>query len=241
MANKNNLFEVSKNLLMQDINTIYFLIKKSTPKNKSIFMLGTIPYFTACIDGAIDFMTGNNIDCSNLSIINDYTPVLRKTRGKIKMYREHTGKNLSVIDTIREDQEEKFANLMRFPSLKRFGIHYDFGTYILGGQYIGNTFLYRWFYDEVEKIEIEKPEFEYARALGEAIGFIKNTWHTNYQVEGNFAFDAIRYKDYNITHRASKLFIPSVNKEQALMLFNIMCQINFALYYIDKVLSKQNS
>ena len=236
-----SLFEISKNLLMQDIETIYTLIKQSSQKDARIFIMSVLPYLTACVAGTIDFMEEHQVDCSALTIKRNYPHVLTKTRNKIKIYRERTNKNMTEIDTIRDGQNEEFANMLRFPILKQLGLNYDLGTYRLGGQIIGNTFLYKWFFDEIEKIQTENPQLEYGKTLGEAVAFTRKIWHTNYSIKGDFDFGTIEHTDYNITLRASKVFASSLDKGQCLFLFNIMCQVNFALYYMDRILSAENS
>ena len=237
----NKLFDISKNLLMQDIDTIYTIITQPDSESRSIFFMGVFSYFTACIAGAVDFLEERQISCNDLSIHNEFAPVLEKVRAKLKLYRERTGKNMSTIDSIRDNQNEKFAAQLRFPILKKFGINYDLGTYILDNQYIGNTFLYKWFFDEVGEIKLENPYFEYSKALGQAVRFIKEIWYINYPVCGNFNFETIATKDFNVTRRPSKLFGNNSDKGQCLFLFNIMCQVNFAMYYLKQVLDNENS
>ena len=235
------LFDISKNLLMQDIDTIYTIITQPDSESRSIFFMGAFPYFTAFIAGAVDFLEEHQINCSSLSIRNEFAPVLAKVRAKLKLYRERTGKNISTIDSIRDNQNEEFAAQLRFPILQKFGINYDLGTYILDNRYVGNAFLYKWFFDEVGEIQLKNPYFEYSKALGQAIRFIKDIWHINYLVCGNFDFETIATKDFNVTRRHSKLFGNNSNKGQCLFLFNIMCQVNFAMYYLKKVLDDENS
>jgi len=235
------LKNASKHLMMQDVSTIYNAITQFKQKHASIFVMGTLPYFTACIDGAIKFMEKEQIDFSHLSLLCYYPQVVAKTRAKIKMYRERTGKAISVIENIRIDKHEEFEQLLKFPFLKEINANYDLGTYLLDGQYIGNTFLYEWFFDEIKKIETEQPHFDFSYALGEATSYIKSMRQTNKRITGKFDFGTMRYKDYNITHRPNELFINGLDKGQCLFLFNLLCQTNFAVYYLDRVLDKTNS
>lgn len=231
--------ELSKRLLLQDIETIYMIVCHES-ENKAIFMMGALPYLTAFSDGAIEFMEHLGIDCGSLQLKSIYEPILKKTRSKIKFYKEKTNKNLFTIDTIREAQDEEYANLMRFPALRCLGWHYDLGTYVLNGRYIGNTFLYKWFYSEIEKINQSNPHYEFSFALGECLSFIKLQWQVQYKVEGDFKFSDVENRDFNITRKSHRLLKSGINKQHGLFLFNILCQINFSLLYVKEILAGTN-
>lgn len=233
--------EMSQQLLMQDIETMFQMVRRGDSKDKSVFMMGMMPYLAALAEGAIEFMEQEEIACDELQLKIIYEPVLVKTRNRIKLYREKAGTNLSTIDSIRENQDEEFARHMLFPVLRKIGLHYDFGTYIFNGKYIGNTFLYKWFFSEIEKIETSNPHYEFSYALGECIGFAKQQWQTEYTVEGGFNFRGVSNKDYNITIRHQELFSLHVDKRYGLFLFNLLCQINFVLYYMRNVLDESNT
>ena len=220
--NTKKLRNASKHLMMQDINTIYNFASYIKSKQASVFIMGILPYLTACVDSAIEFLEKAQIDLSHLSLMRDYAQVTTKTRAKIKMYRERTGKNIGVIETIREEKNEEFEKMLRFPFLKEIKANYDLGTYILDGQYIGNSFLYEWFFDEINKIEAKNPHFDFSRALGEATAYIKNMRKTNKRTAGSFDFGSMNYKDYNVTHRPDELFINGLDKGQSLFLFNLL-------------------
>lgn len=143
--------EMSQQLLMQDIETMFQMVRRGDSKDKSVFMMGMMPYLAALAEGAIEFMEQEEIACDELQLKIIYEPVLVKTRNRIKLYREKAGTNLSTIDSIREYQDEEFARRMLFPVLRKIGLHYDFGTYIFNGKYIGNTFLYKWFFPKLKK------------------------------------------------------------------------------------------
>ena len=241
--NSRKLRNASKHLMMQDINTIYNIATHPQFKKEdtSVFTMGILPYLTACVDSAIELMKKAQIDFSNFSLLRDYALVMTKTRAKIKMYRERAGKNINIIENIRVEKNEEFEQMLRFPFLNQINANYDLGTYLLDGQYIGNTFLYEWFFDEIKRIETENPHFDFSYALGEATGYIKNMRKTNKRIAGDFDFGTIRYKDYNITHRPNELFISGFEKGHCLFLFNLLCQTNFAVYYLDRILSKTNS
>lgn len=235
----NQLYDISKQLVMQDIETMYQII--NSEGEKSIFFMGAFPYFAICTYSAIEFMEKNGFDCKSLSIIADYADVLKQTRNKTKLYRERTNKNIKGINEIRENQHNEFSSALRFPILEKINWYYDFGTYLIHDNYIGNTFLYKWFFDPAEKINSSKPLFEFGIALGECVGALKNTWNFNYIAEGMFDFGGIYYKDYNITKKPQALFVKTLDKGLCLFLFNILCQVNFVLYYLNNIINKDNS
>ncbi len=241
--NDNIYKQISYSLMAQDASAIYKIvmeISRQKPHSASVLVLALFPYFTACAEASIALMEKYGDDGQRFTIKSQFESVLVATRNKTKLFRDKTKKNLNEIEKIREEQAKEFISMLKFPFLKKIGCFYDLGTYTYHNKYIGNTFMYKWFFDELEKTEVDNPYLDFSTGIGEWCMDIVNEINL-YDIDGKYSFEYIGYKNFNITLRSYELFLNNLDKGMQLYLFHIICSLNFVLYYLPSILNEENA
>ena len=234
---------MSLNLILNDANTIKIVYENIQNEDfASVFFMGIIPYISIWIDSTSEFFKQMNIEIYT----TEDKELVKEIRSKIKMYNEKIKKNVEKSNLIYEFHNSLFKSTSKYKFIRILNLYDDFGTYLSNNKYIGNTYLYNWYYGCSRKKEIGNMDIirEKSYKIGEILG-------STLQILGEF-FDKdskkilldnkleISYKDYNLSNRSSKIFNNTYDKDITLILFNILCSINFVLYFLNNILPKDN-
>lgn len=235
---------MSLNLILNDANTIKNLYENIYIEDfASIFLMGIIPYTSIWIDSTSEFFKQMNIESY---IDEEDKELVKEIRSKIKMYNEKIKKNVKKLNSIYEFHNNIFKSTIKYKFIRVLNLYDDFGTYLLDNKYIGNTYLYHWYYGcsrkkEIDNIDIIKEKSyrigkildRTLQVLNEFIDKDSKKSLLNYKLE-------ISYKDYNLSKQSSKIFNNIYDNDLTLILFNILCSINFILYLLNNILPKDN-
>lgn len=240
---KNDLYKsLSLNLIFREVGTIKSIVQSPNKKEHSIIMLSWIPFLSTVVVETMEYMKNFEIDASQFLINTKERNVLNKTRAKIKVYNKKGAKNLKELNKILNTHNEIFSTPLRFQKLKKHGFYYDFGAYKSNSYYIGNTFLYNWYFQDISSFEdisdekIKDDLFNFSKLLGQWIGFLdKLNTHENKIGETYTVFPKINSVDFNLTDKPTKLFRVKEDTSINLFLFNLICQGNFQARYLNTV------
>lgn len=242
MKNNDIYDEISKNLILNDCQTLEKIIEYLKGKEyDSIFCMGVMPYFAMCSEGILKFFEGKS-DYDSINV--NYGKLIKNIRSKIKMYNDKVGRNINKAEIIHKDSNNYFAGLCKFEFVKYLGLYDDFGVYITSNKYIGNTFLYSWYFENSLNIDDEdfrnKTLFDIGNIVGITTKITLNKFLELNQVSILNQKIVVYNKDYLLSRNRIGIFNDKYNKYSTIILFNILCSINFVLYLIGKILPKDN-
>lgn len=241
--NKNILYNsLSLNLIMKEVGTIKNVVQSPNKKEHSIIMLSWIPFLSTIVVETMEYMKNFEIDASQFLIDADERNILNKTREKIKVYNRKGAKNLKELDEILSTHNEIFSASLRFQGLKKYRFYYDFGAYKLDSYYIGNTFLYNWYFQDISSFEsvsdkkLKEDLFNFSKLLGQWIRFLDGMNTQESKIEEKYTvFPKINGVNFNLTDKPTKLFRVKEDTSINLFLFNLICQGNFQARYLSTV------
>jgi hypothetical protein len=240
--------------MLNDIRTTKELIElaKKNQEAASVLLMGLLPFLALEIDGSLNLLKTMGIELNDLPISMDYQDTLKKVRIKSKLYREKTKKNIGSIKKIRIGQNEVFSNALKFKFFKKMNWFYDLGTYKYKDIYIGNTYLYIWHFDGIdnvmESININEQQGEtiqnFAEAMGQLIGIVEASstqipYYENHSLKG--VIPGVNLKDFNISKINTAIFKNEIDKDCVLLLFNLLCSVNFVEFYLKNIFNNENS
>lgn len=250
--NKNIYDEISLDSLLKDCETDYsierYLEKKYSAsvdgKNlASIFILGLLPYQSILSDG---ILAEGVLDHSDIKEVNDIfikekncVKIIGKVRAKFKLYSEKSiQNNLNILKSIHSD----WVELMN----KDIFMTTDFGTFIISNEFIGNNILYSWYLNEflsIKSIDSEQSAKD-VKLFGESMGKILKFVCNKYSIQKKKAIlnpkIQIKDKDFLLEQSKTIIFNNKYDKYVSILLFNILCSINFVLYFLGKIVRKNN-
>ncbi len=240
--------------MINDIRTTRDLIEsaKNNQESAPVLFMGLLPYLALEIDAVYRQLETVGINLIDLKLTGCHQETLKKVRSKTKLYREKTKKNLSRLKDIRIEQHEVFSKPLKLNIFKKMNWFYDFGTYHHQNVFIGNSYLYIWYFDGFEKIMTDTTISEqaaeniqiFAEALGQFVGNIELATAEIAQYEMrcfNRVFPTVQLKDYNIGKMKTALFNDELDKDCTLLLFNLLCAVNFVTVYMKEILPETNS
>jgi hypothetical protein len=210
-----------------------------------IFSLGIMPYYAMCIDGILKFFEDKNY---NIIFNNnyEYRKVLEKIRCKTKMYNNKINKNSNIVNNIHKNQNNIFRKMLKFKFLEKFNFYYDFGTYIVSNKFVGNTFMYNWYLNEISNIKTNKVEnsiFCFSKAMGELLSCVYSEFLYSKQLYVPIKkIDKIHItnRDFNLNKIKTSIFNNKYDKSVTILIFNILCSINFVQYLLNQILPEKN-
>ncbi|MGV8906401.1 MAG: hypothetical protein ACOH15_07370 [Acetobacterium sp.] len=237
---------VSIIIMLNDIKTTKNLIelaKKKESQNSVLFM-GLLPYLALEVDGALEQLANTGISLNEFEINEKHKELLNKVRTKAKLYKEENQENLSSITAIKNEQYEKYTKELKVQTFEGFNCFVDFGTYSYHDHFIGNSFLYKEYFDTILDFENEESVYEFSQAMDEFISFIEDNiaGELDYKVQTKkgIIHDVV-LKDFNINKNNTLLFNNELDKESTLFLFNLLCSVNFVEFYMKDILFIKNS
>jgi hypothetical protein len=205
--------------------------------------MAIIPYTSIWIESTSSFLKQIGLD---IYTSKEDEKLVKEIRSKIKMYNEKIKKNVEKSNLIYKFHNDLFKSIAKYNFIRKLNLYYDFGTYLIDNKYIGNTYLYHWYYGcskkkEIDSMEIiEDKSYRISNILGNTLSLVQELTNKN---EIGFLLNdelEISYKDYNLGKKNSKIFNGEYDKDATLILFNILCSINFVLYFLNKLLPKDN-
>ncbi|MGL5479159.1 MAG: hypothetical protein ACRDCB_09005 [Clostridium sp.] len=245
--------EISKQLLLDDCESALSLIDYVKYKDyEVVFYMQMMPYFSYLCNSILKFYDFKNKDKINIKDKNVAT-IISNMRLKLKLYSERKTKPLQSTKTLERIHLDfydfflkKYLNYNYF--LKLLGIVElnDFGTYKIQDKYIGNIYLNQWYLNELFDInEIGSMESKDNILLfsSELAHILKRICQDeNILTQNLYENDNIVIEEYNflLFNTPTKIFNDKYDKYSSLLLFNILCSINFTLYFLDKILPKEN-
>ncbi|MBY6930655.1 hypothetical protein [Clostridium botulinum] len=251
---ENNIYEnLSKKLLLKDCESVFLLYKYIEHKEyKQVFYLQVIPYFSFLCKGILDFYNVKSIEEINIKDKN-INNTINNMRIKVKLYSEDKAKPKKSSEKLRKihlDFYKLFKEVYNKgnPILKLMGLIklYDFGTYSISDKFIGNIYLNYWYLDEilgVEEIGTEKSKENiilFSMGIGKVLGFVcnkENILNSTYILDSKIN---ITNNDFLLINNNTKIFNDNYDKYISLLLFNILCSINFIIYFLGEILPKDN-
>ncbi|HBG8354350.1 TPA: hypothetical protein KRH00_003747, partial [Clostridioides difficile] len=164
-------------LLSKDVQVINGIYKNLKEDERYIFFMNIMPYASVCIDSATELFI-NTFEIKFIS--EEEWNLAKRIRTKLKMYNKKIKRNVEVLDSIYSFQDEYFEDLCKFQFIKDSKMYYNFGTYLLENKYIGNNFLFHWYFGYEDKKNKNKKvdEFESMKAssidMGKILGKLIN-------------------------------------------------------------------
>lgn len=241
-----NLYEqLSLYLLSKDVQAINGIYKNLKEDERDIFFMNIMPYASMCIDSATELFI-NTFEIKFIS--EEEWNLAKRIRTKLKMYNKKIKRNVEVLDSIYSFQDEYFEDLCKFQFIKDSKMYYNFGTYLLENKYIGNNFLFHWYFGYEDKKNKNKKvdEFETMKAssinIGKILGKLIDAIGKYEEGEIDLYDINLRviYNDYNLSKDKYKLFSDNYYESITIIIFNILCSINFILYFLGKIIRNSN-
>lgn len=167
---------------------------------------------------------------------DDAKKTIDKTRVKFKLYSE---KSITANKKDLEHMHSLWIDLM--------GNYNDFGTTSISNKFIGNTLLDSYYMKEF--VDIKKIDADETKKSTELFGFsmgrlLISTFKKFSLKENECILNPtvmqIVTKDFSLKQDNNALFNSKNSKYISLILFNILCSINFVLYFLNKFFSKDN-
>lgn len=236
--------QISFQMMIADNLSLNNLFQNLTkhPGISPIIALAISPYMHLIAKSTIDLLKKNDIDIHTLELKQKYWDLISRNRLKIKLYQQKTNQNLKSIQRIHENENKYFRDLLRFNLLKRHGLYYDFGTYSVNSNYIGNTNLFNYYFEgfHVAEKKLDTILLDYSRAIGQLLGVIAQIWpqQKSFYINDNLSEIDIKNKDWNLELRANQLFYNENDLNLNLFLFNLLCLINFVLFILPKLFNQ---
>ncbi|HHQ5592175.1 TPA: hypothetical protein ACSRFK_003051 [Clostridioides difficile] len=233
-------------MISHDANTIMNIYNNINGKEYAgVFFMGIIPYTAICIDSALEFFN-EFFEFEFEHDIEEEWKLAKEIRVKIKLYNDKIKNNADVLNSIHEFQNEYFKNMCRFKFIKNLNLCYDLGTYLLENKYIGNTFLYHWYYgcDKKKKIYnfngMKDRSFTVDVLLGKVISICNEIGGKENNINILNSNLELKHKDYNLSRSKYKIFSKNYDENLTTIVFNILCSINFVLYFLSSILPSDN-
>lgn len=250
----NNIYEnISKQLILEDTESALHIFYTILNKNYApVFWLQSIPYFSFLCESILNFYDINNIEEIEIKD-NNIKKIISSMRIKTKLYSERKSKPKKSIEELEKIHlnfynyfKELYANVNII--LKLIGISklYDFGTYRISDKYIGNIYLNYWYLDKILDIQeigsqnSKKNIILFSEGLGKVLRFVCEKENISIK---SFTLDNkinIEYKDFLLINKITKIFNDKYDKYSTLLLFNILSSVNFIIYFLGKILPKDN-
>lgn len=240
--------------MVNDIRTTKNLIElaKDNQESAPILFLGLLPYLALEVEATYDLLNSIGIDLNHLPMAENYQNILKKVRTKAKLYKEKTRKNIENIKKIRNDQNKVYSKGLEVDFLEFLGWFGDYGTYKYQESYMGNSFLYIWYFDSIENIssstDISKKYGMMIQNLSKAMSqfvltiescFSKIPEYEKYPLKGKIP--VVTLADFDISRKNTLLFKNGIDKDCSLFLFNLLCAVNFVEFYMKEILEQKNS
>ncbi|WP_139264328.1 hypothetical protein [Clostridium magnum] len=242
---------MSLDLLLKDCEINYCIFEHMKNKEySSIFYLSFLPYQSMLCKGILDYF-----DIKKLRDIliqeKDCIKIIEKVRVKIKLYEEkRIGKNVEILKKMHQEWLELMNTAYNKGNyiLKQIGVIklYDFGTYNIQNEFIGNTILNSWYMSEFLDIksigseETNRDVMMLSRSMGIILGTICNEYLLEKRVYVMNSQINVKDKDFLLSSNDTKIFNNKYDKYISLLLFNIICSINFVLYFLGKIVPQNN-
>lgn len=245
--------KISRKLLLNDCETFFSIFHELKGKEyESIFYLQVIPYMSMLCVGILDFYSINSFEENNIKDKN-LKKLIMNMRIKVKLYSEKNSnidKSIKYLGKIHLEYYQLYKELYDNSNyfLRLFSIIklYDFGTYRILDKFIGNMYLNSWYLNEILDVkeagtEISKENIMmFSSNLGCILGFVCNENHIS---DKKYILNSkinIKLNDFLLMNTKSKIFNDTYNRYISLILFNITCSINFVIYFLGKILPKDN-
>ena len=236
--NKDIYSKISSDSLLKDCSTAYSIYNHMKSKRYGgIFYLQFVQYHSMLCTSILDDYYIKDIDHINIKR-KDYEEILKKVRVKFKLYSEKS------ITSYKNDLENIHSQWYEF--MKDHSWDVDFGVFSVSGKYIGNTILDSWHLNEfldIKEINSKQQE-EYIKLFGEGMGDILRFMCDKYSIQSKKIIlkPELQVEDNNFPLYRSNtiIFNDKYDKYISLLLFNILCSVNFVLYFLGKILPKNN-
>lgn len=226
----------SKHLIEEDGKTIVALIS-SNYKNR-VIILSLLPYLALYCRSAQEFFGQKIIEEELDEKINDL-------RNGLKIYtnRYNLGKEATLDADKRQNQI--FKDMLRFPFMKKWNIHYNLGVYFDAyGHIIGDTQLSDFFLNisPSNGKSMEKHALDIGSMLGERMGIILCDMCGLSSLNANVSISdcpKYGYRDFN-TNRINDFFNNEIKKDLNLIILHIVSTVGFVEHIMSHILPKDN-
>ncbi|MCB2301044.1 hypothetical protein [Clostridium tagluense] len=242
----NRVQNVAKTIIIDEckelINTINIIPKDSV----AIVSLGLTPYIALVVNESLEWCEKCKIAIPKLSDKENH--VIKRLRVKCKFY---TGdNNYSLIEQKKRLEEAVIIEKHYFENqswlakrLYKYGKVKDVGTYLWNGRYIGNTILYSDYFepfrDKLKSVYGSGNEiYNFSKTVGSVLqSIIVKLDGNRYECKNeHMHIKEHNEKDYFL----NKCFFYSGNIDK-LILFNILCSINFIMDYLSYILTNDST
>lgn len=245
--------KISKQLLLEDCQSVFSLFEQIKNEDYSpIFILQAVTYLSFLCNGILDFYNIKYVEEINVKE-ESIKKIINDMRIKVKLYSEDNAKpkkSMQDLEKIHLDFYNSFKKLYdnANPVFKLRGLIklYDFGAYSISGKYIGNTYLNYWYLNKilgVEEIgteECKENVILFSTGLGYILKFVCDKEHISKKTFDLNTEIKVQSKDFLLMSNSTKILNDKYYKYSSLLLFNIICSINFVIYFLDKVLPQDN-
>lgn len=217
--------------------------RESDPNSKSIFFMSYINRFAMSGVNTYEYLKKYNThDLSKLDKSmngKEYIKLIKRLRSTIK-YSEP--KKIAKYKKILEEYNRKDYELAHNKSIFNLLV-YNLGVYKYNNKFIGNTFLNRYYFrnligmDIYDNNQLSQCLMEMSSAIGSLLitGFNRSINNIDNIINIKFESD-----DYEVYKDRKTLFKQGYNKELMLILFNVLCDINFLIYVIGNITDNED-
>jgi len=230
------LNECSKRLIEEDGRTLISYVLAN--RNDGMIALSLLPYLALYCRSVQEFFGERVIE-------NEIDKQICDLRNGLKIYSGRYSKGKEATFHSDEHQNQMFKDVLRFPFMKNWNIHYNLGVYFnIEGHIIGNTQILNYYLNSPatnEKVQKEHA-FSVGRILGERIAFIlKDMCEVeSLTMKGEISScPRCGYRDFN-TNRKSDFFNDAIDKELNLIILHILSNIGFVEHIFCSMLPKNN-
>ncbi len=243
----NTVQNIAKRIIISECKELIDVMVRTPKDDAALLSLGLIPYIALVINESLKWCGNCKIKIPELS--NEEKFVIKRLRAKCKFYTsdakysfdEHK-KRLKEAIMIEKNYYRNQSWLAK--QLYKCGIIKDVGAYLLNGRYIGNTILYSDYFesfkDKQKSVYESKQEiYNFSVSLGRILQSIIITLDgKRYECKNDYMnlSKEHNYKDYFLDN----CFFYSGDLDK-MMLFNILCSINFITDYLDRILADNSS
>ncbi|MBU3171141.1 hypothetical protein [Clostridium estertheticum] len=242
----NAVQNVAKTIIIDECKELIHVINIIPKNSAAMLSLGLIPYIALVVNESLKWCENCKVVIPKLSDEQNY--IIKRLRVKCKFY---TGDNkYSLIEQRKRLEEVVMIEKHYFENqswlakqLYKYGIIKDAGTYLWDGIYIGNTILYSDYFEPFRNIQKNIYEssheiYNFSVTIGKTLQSIIAILDGNlYECKNeHIHLKEPKSKDYFLNN----CFFYSGDIDK-MMLFNILCSINFIINYLSNLLTNAST
>lgn len=231
--------------MINDIRTIIDLAEtaKANPRTGQMLFAGLLPYLSSVTVGSIQLVEFNKINLVSNWQESESWEALQLLCNESGQTTEKSHRFL-FENSEKQYQSESIAKILKFRFSKRFMLFENFDTFEYEDYFVGNTFFYHWFFDDAFKQYGRKSLKVFSQAMGQYAKNLETSFASVPQFEKRDTAEAvpnISNKAFNLRKKSSGLLKNDIDRYVGVYLFNLLCSVNFTLFFLKDILQPKNS